>query len=250
MEIEDFGENTLLHLVKKSKNIFPLYKKSIDVILKLQKIKPINKIKIKSNRSLKLNNYNLKNLHKESDLFLNWYLPGILGKRKSKKFKTKIKKELNKLYQQIYFKNKFIVHRDFHVSNIMPVKSKLGVIDNQDAILGNPMYDVASLIDDVRIQIPLPIKNKIFQYYLKKSFLRKNIYFLKNDFDILSIQRNLKILGIFYRLNIRDKKPQYLKYLPYTWKLIELRMKNKIFKNLERILLNAVNKKLRKKTKF
>ena len=250
MEIEDFGDNTLFNYIRKSKNIFPYYKKSVNVILKLQKIKPINKIKIKSNRSLKLNNYNLKNLHKESDLFLNWYLPGILGKRKSKKFKTKIKKKLNKLYQQIYFKNKFIVHRDFHVSNIMPVKSKLGVIDNQDAILGNPMYDVASLIDDVRIQIPLPIKNKLFQYYYKKSSLSKNMYFLKNDFDILSIQRNLKILGIFYRLNKRDKKSQYLKYLPYTWKLIELRMKNKIFKNLERILLNAVNKKLRKKTKF
>ena len=250
MEIEDFGDNTLFHSIRKSKNIFPYYKKSINVILKLQKIKPINKIKIKSNQNLKFDNYNLKNLHKESDLFLNWYLPGILGKRKSKKFKKKIKIELNKLYKQIYFKNKFIVHRDFHVSNIMPVKSKLGIIDTQDVILGNPMYDVASLIDDVRIQIPLPIKNKIFQYYLKKSFLRKNIYFLKNDFDILSIQRNLKILGIFYRLNIRDKKPQYLKYLPYTWKLIELRMKNKIFKNLERILLNAVNKKLRKKTKF
>ena len=250
MEIEDFGDNTLFNSIRKSKNIFPYYKKSVNVILKLQKIKPINKIKIKSNRSLKLNNYNLKNLHKESDLFLNWYLPGILGKRKSKKFKTKIKKELNKLYQQIYFKNKFIVHRDFHVSNIMPVKSKLGVIDNQDAILGNPMYDVASLIDDVRIQIPLPIKNKLFQYYYKKSSLSKNMFFLKNDFDILSIQRNLKILGIFYRLNKRDKKSQYLKYLPYTWKLIELRMKNKIFKNLERILLNAVNKKLRKKTKF
>ena len=250
MEIEDFGDNTLLHTIRKSKNIFPYYKKSINVILKLQKIKPINKIKIKSNRNLKLNTYNLKNLHKDSDLFLNWYLPGVLGKRKSKKFKKKIKIELNKLYKQIYFKNKFIVHRDFHVSNIMPVKSKLGIIDTQDVILGNPMYDVASLIDDVRIEIPLSIKNKIFQYYSKKSSLRKNIYFLKNDFDILSIQRNLKILGIFYRLYKRDKKPQYLKYLPYTWKLIELRMKNKIFKNLQKILLNVVSKKLRKKRNF
>ena len=250
MEIEDFGDNTLFHSIRKSKNIFPYYKKSINVILKLQKIKPINKIKIKSNRNLKLNTYNLKNLHKDSDLFLNWYLPGVLGKRKSKKFKKKIKIELNKLYKQIYFKNKFIVHRDFHVSNIMPVKSKLGIIDTQDVILGNPLYDVASLIDDVRIEIPLPIKNKIFQYYAKKSSLKKNIYFLKNDFDILSVQRNLKILGIFYRLNKRDKKPQYLKYLPYTWKLIELRMKNKIFKNLQKILLNVVSKKLRKKRNF
>ena len=247
MEIEDFGDNTLFHSIRKSKNIFPYYKKSVNVILKLQKIKPINKIKIKSNRNLKFDNYNLKNLHKDSDLFLNWYLPGVLGKKKSKKFKKKIKIELNKLYKQIFFKNKFIVHRDFHVSNIMPVKSKLGIIDTQDIILGNPMYDVASLIDDVRIEIPLAIKNKIFQYYLKKSSLKKNIYFLKNDFDILSIQRNLKILGIFYRLYKRDKKPQYLKYLPYTWKLIELRMKNKIFKNLKKILLDVVNKKLREK---
>ena len=250
MEIEDFGDNTLLHFVRKSKNILPLYKKSIDVILKLQKIKPINKIKIKSNQNLKFDNYNLKNLHKESDLFLNWYLPGILGKRKSKKFKTKIKIELNKLYKQIYFKNKFIVHRDFHISNIMPIRRKLGIIDTQDVILGNPMYDVASLIDDVRIEIPLQIKNKVFQYYFKKSSLRKKMYFLKNDFDILSIQRNLKILGIFYRLYKRDKKPKYLKYLPYTWKLIELRMKNKIFKNLEKTLLNAVSKKFRKKRNF
>ena len=250
LEIEDFGDNTLLHYVRKSKNILPLYKKSIDVILKLQKIKPINKIKIKSNQNLKFDNYNLKNLHKESDLFLNWYLPGILGKRKSKKFKTKIKIELNKLYKQIYFKNKFIVHRDFHVSNIMPVRRKLGIIDTQDVILGNPMYDVASLIDDVRIEIPLQIKNKVFQYYFKKSSLKKKMYFLKNDFDILSIQRNLKILGIFYRLYKRDKKPKYLKYLPYTWKLIELRMKSKIFKNLEKTLLNAVSKKFRIKRNF
>ena len=250
MEIEDFGDNTLFHSIRKSKNIFPYYKKSVNVILKLQKIKPINKIKIKSNQNLKFNNYNLKNLHKESDLFLNWYLPGILGARKSKKFKTKIKIELNKLYKQIYFKNKFIVHRDFHVSNIMPIRRKLGIIDTQDVILGNPMYDVASLIDDVRIEIPLQIKNKVFQYYFKKSSLRKKMYFLKNDFDILSIQRNLKILGIFYRLYKRDKKPKYLKYLPYTWKLIELRMKSKIFKNLEKTLLNAVSKKFRKKRNF
>ena len=73
---------------------------------------------------------------------------------------------------------------------------------------------------------------------------------LKNDFDILSIQRNLKILGIFYRLNQRDKKPQYLKYLPYTWNLIELRMKNKIFEDLRKTMFEVVNKKLRKKINF
>ena len=251
MEIEDFGDKTLFHHVRKSKNKLSVYKKCVDVILKIQKIKPVRKIKYDSNKYLNLYSYNNKILHKESNLFFDWYLPGVIGKKKSLKYKKKIKKELHKLYKKIFFKNQFIVHRDFHVSNIMLTNKKLGVIDTQDAILGNPMYDLASLIDDVRVKVPTSIKNKIFQYYLKNCSIKKEeIALLKNDFDILSIQRNLKILGIFYRLFKRDNKPQYLKYLPYTWSLIELRIKNKIFKNLEMILKKAANKKIRKKKNF
>tara|TARA_B100000700_G_scaffold66825_1_gene73697 strand:+ start:503 stop:1468 length:966 start_codon:yes stop_codon:yes gene_type:complete len=248
LEIEDFGDKTLLHYVKKSKNKLSLYKKCVDVILKIQKIKPVKKIKFSSNKYINLNSYNTASLHKESNLFFDWYLQGVIGKKKSSKYKKIIKRELHKLYKKIFFKNQFIVHRDFHVSNIMPTNKNLGVIDTQDAILGNPMYDLASLIDDVRVKVPSSVKKKTFQYYLKKcSIKKKQIHLLKNDFDILSIQRNLKILGIFYRLFKRDNKPQYLKYLPYTWFLIELRMKNKIFKRLRMILEKAVNKKIRKK---
>ncbi len=249
LEIEDFGNKTLLNYVKNSKNILPLYKKCINVILKLQKIKPINKINFDSKNKINLDIYNLNNLHKESNLFLDWYLPEVLSKKKIKKVKKKIRKELNSLYLKIYFKSKFLVHRDFHVSNIMPVKKKLGIIDSQDIILGNPMYDVASLIDDVRFKVPLKTKNKILNYYISKCKIDKKYkLMLLNDFDILSIQRNLKILGIFCRLNRRDGKQQYLKYLPYTWKLIEFRMKNKIFKNLSSILSKIINKNIRKKT--
>tara|TARA_B100001741_G_scaffold300318_1_gene287463 strand:- start:72 stop:1037 length:966 start_codon:yes stop_codon:yes gene_type:complete len=251
MEIEDFGDKTLLDYMKKSKNKISLYKKCVDLILRLQKIKPIRKIKLDSKKYFNLNFYSLGTLHKESNLFFDWYLSGVIGKKKSLKWKKIIKTELNKLYQKIFFKNQFIVHRDFHVSNIMPVNEKLGLIDTQDAILGNPMYDLVSLVDDVRFKVPSQIKDKTFKYYLKKcSIKNKQIYFLKNDFDILSVQRNLKILGIFYRLFKRDNKSQYLKYLPYTWYLIELRMKNKIFKNLQFLLKKAISQRIRKKTNF
>ena len=251
IEIEDFGDKTLLQYIKQSKNKLSFYKKCVDVILKIQKINPTRKIKFGPNKYLNLSNYNLKSLHKESNLFFDWYLEGVIGKKKSLKHKKIIKKELNKIYKKIFFKNKFIVHRDFHVSNIMSTKKKLGIIDTQDAIIGNPVYDLASLIDDVRVKVPIQIKNKIFQYYVNKcSIKKKQISLLKNDFDTLSVQRNLKILGIFYRLFKRDNKSQYLKYLPYTWSLIELRMKNKIFKNLKIMLKNAVNKKIRKKINF
>ena len=112
--------------------------------------------------------------------------------------------------------------------------NKLGLIDSQDAIIGNPLYDVASLIDDVRIILPSNLKEKLLNFYYHKSKLKKEEYQnLKNDFEILSVQRNLKILGIFVRLFKRDGKSNYLKYLPHTWSLIERRLKNPVFKNLK-----------------
>ena len=67
-----------------------------------------------------------------------------------------------------------------------------------------------------------------------------------NDFEILSVIRNMKIIGIFARLASRDKKEKYLKLIPYTWNLIELRIKNnKIFNNLKRILDLNFSKKIR-----
>ena len=115
--------------------------------------------------------------------------------------------------------------------------NKLGLIDSQDAIIGNPLYDVASLIDDVRIKIPKNLQNSLLKYYFFKSRLKnKNQIYLKNDFDILSVQRNLKILGIFVRLYKRDNKDNYLKFLPYTWTLIEKRLQNPVLKNLKLLL--------------
>ena len=140
------------------------------------------------------------------------------------------------------------MHRDFHASNIMVNKNKLGLIDSQDAIIGNPLYDLASLIDDVRIKLPSNLQEKLLNFYYYKSKLKKEEYKnLKNDFEILSVQRNLKILGIFVRLFKRDGKPNYLKYLPYTWSLIERRLENPVFKNLNLLFKKHLKiKKLKK----
>ena len=131
-------------------------------------------------------------------------------------------------------------------------KKKLGLIDSQDAIIGNPLYDVASLIDDVRIKLSNNLQIDLINFYHKNSKLKKdNIENLKNDFDILSVQRNLKILGIFVRLCKRDGKTNYLKFLPYTWKLLERRLRNPIFKNLNILInKNLPIKKLRRINKI
>ena len=131
----------------------------------------------------------------------------------------------------------------------MKVGKKIGVIDSQDALIGNPAYDLASLIDDVRIKTSTKLKNQIYNYYLKKTskLHRINSQKFLEDFNILSVQRSLKIIGIFSRLFKRDKKNQYLKFIPYTWQLLEMRMDSEIFMELKKILDNNISKRFRKK---
>jgi N-acetylmuramate 1-kinase len=251
MEIEDLGTNSFFYYIKKKKNKFNDYKKLIKIIFKLQNIKLKNYIRLKQYK-IKISNYNYTALHKETDLFFYWYLKNNSKRKEFTKLKSQIRNELNNLYKRLYFQNQCFVHRDFHASNIMIQKRNISLIDSQDIIKGNLLYDLASLIDDVRIILSIDLKNRLFNYYLskKKKIKAREKNFAKNDFDILSVQRNLKILGIFVRLYKRDNKSNYLKFLPYTWRLIELRLKNPIFNNLRNLLNKAVPKKNRKKVIF
>ncbi len=249
IEISDLGKLSFYNYIKNYKNKLKAYKKLVELIIKLQNIK-LKKNYNFNGKTIKFDDYSLRNLNKESDLFFDWYLKyTVKNKQKNAKIKKILKKELNVIYKKIYFKNNFFTHRDFHASNIMISGKKLSIIDSQDAIRGNPLYDLASLIDDVRIKLPKKLKDKLFNYYCYKSkFKNINETNLKNDFDILSVQRNLKILGIFVRLYKRDNKPIYLKYLPNTWKLIIRRFDNPIFKNL--FLLMKKNLSLEKLKKI
>ncbi|MDC0352006.1 phosphotransferase [Candidatus Pelagibacter sp.] len=237
IEIQDLGNKTIYQtFIKNKKDHYLILKKVINVLNKIQKIKD-KKIKNFNNKFYKLKNYNNKVLFDETKLFNDWYAPKKLNKKKINLFKDKFNKEIKILLSKLKFKNNTFVHRDFHVSNlIINSKNQIGLIDNQDALIGNRAYDLASLIDDVRYETSNSLKDKVYNYYLKTN---KNIHpkKFKNDFDILSVLRNLKIIGIFMRLAERDKKKKYLKLIPYAWKMIDNRMnKNKILYNLKFLL--------------
>ena len=245
--IEDFGNISFHKILTQKKNKLVIYKKIIDLLFKIQKIQPKTKIKSINGRFHRVRKYSRKQLIKESDLFFDWYLPLFFKKKKVLNIKNKSKKILLNLYKKINFSNSYFVHRDFHSQNLMKIKGKIGVIDSQDAIIGNPAYDLVSLIDDVRIKTSKKLKNKIYDYYLiknKKNFINNSRKFLE-DFNILSVQRSLKIIGIFARLFKRDNKDQYLKFIPYVWQILELRMKGKIFSELKKILDKDIPKRVR-----
>ena len=165
-------------------------------------------------------------------------------KKKKNKFIKEFKRIIKKLTFNLKLKNNVFVHKDFHVSNLMLVNNQIGVIDSQDALIGNMAYDLASLLDDVRFKTTISLKKKIYNSYIKKQ-KKLDLKKFKNDFEILSILRNLKIIGIFTRLAVRDGKKNYLKLIPYTWKLINLRInENKIFYDLKSLLNQNFKNKL------
>ena len=230
--IEDLGDYTGL---KKFKN----YK--IDNYIKLFEI--LNKLKLVRKRTINTflkTNYTIKNysnneLLREAKLFSDWYMPKIIKKKLSLSKKLYIK-IIKKLILSLKLKKKVFVHRDFHISNIMIKKNKIYLIDSQDAVFGNEAYDLASLIDDVRIKIKLKNREKIYKKFISKQN-KINPEKLRNDFEILSVLRNLKIIGIFTRLSKRDRKHKYLKLIPYAWKMIDQRRKhNTKFEELNNFL--------------
>ena len=189
--------------------------------------------------------YHRKLLIKEASLFCDWYAKKNLPKNKMNIFSKKFKNIVNKLTLKIKLKNNIFVHRDFHVSNLMYINNRIGIIDSQDALIGNKAYDLASLIDDVRFKTSEKLKNRIYNLYIKKE-KKLNIHHFKNDFEILSILRNLKIIGIFTRLSVRDGKKKYLKLIPYTWKLIDMRIgKNFVFQDLKNLLKENFKKRIK-----
>jgi len=247
IEIQDLGNKTIYQLfVNHNKNHYLIFKKVINVLNNIQLIRD-KKIKNFRNKFYKIKDYKKKILFDETRLFSDWYVPRKLTKKKINKFNNQFNKEIRLLLSKLNFRNDTFVHRDFHVSNlIINSKKQIGLIDNQDALIGNKAYDLASLIDDVRYKTSNSLKDKAYNYYLKTN-KKVDVDKFKNDFDILSVLRNLKIIGIFMRLAERDKKKKYLKLIPYAWKMIDNRMsKNQVLDSLKLLLISNFPKFLTK----
>ena len=243
IEVEDFGNRTILQILKKSKNRFSYFKRVIKLLNQIQSIKD-KTVKDFKNKNYKIPNYERRELIKEANLFCEWYVKKELSKKEGDKFTKKYKKIIKKILSSLKMKNNVFVHRDFHVSNLMFFKNQIGVIDSQDALIGNKAYDLSSLIDDVRLETSTSLKKKIYNFYVKDQ-KKHEIDKFKNDFEILSVLRNLKIIGIFTRLAVRDKKKSYMKLIPYAWSLIALRINgNEVFQELKNLLNESFKKKL------
>lgn len=238
--LEDLGENIFSQILN-SENEEQLYKQAIEVLIEIYK-KDLNKF---SNFTF-LEKYSVEKLQDESQLFIEWYLKKYLKINITDTDIKDFKDIINKIFNNLDAKFEKLVLRDYHVDNLILQKSKfglkqVGILDFQDAVLGSSSYDLISIIEDVRRPISKDLKNILIKYFIDFTGYDSNQ--LEKELAFYSVQRNLKILGIFSRLNLRDNKSKYMQYNDNAWKYIESNLNNPTMSDLKvwlkKILPNA-----------
>ncbi len=229
--LEDFGDKIFSKYMNKE-NKKDLYKKAIDVLID---------IKIKSNQNKsslsKLTTYNFEELYRESILFIEWFIEQKLRMQISNKKREEFYQILQQAFLNIKSQNDTLVLRDYHVDNLIlkdhkePLK-QVGLIDFQDALLGSSFYDLASLLEDVRMPLNENEKEELLKYYI--NLTNEDYEMVLREINFFSLQRNLKILGIFNRLSIRDGKARYLEFLPATFNFIKSNLKSSLFFDMKK----------------
>ena len=243
--IEDFGINTYANSLKNGESEFKLYNLATNILLHINTHS--------KNLEKKLPKYSNKKLIEEALLFLKWYWPAIYKKTAKKKYIY----EFIKIWENLLNKNlktkKVLVHRDFHIDNLFFLKDRknlktCGLIDFQDAVIGPSSYDLMSLLEDARRDVNENIIDKMYKKFIKKMSKKEKENFAK-EYKILAINRHLKVIGIFSRLYMRDKKKSYLKHIPRLWRLIEENLSFNSLNELDKWINKFFPKKFRIKPK-
>ncbi|MES2983772.1 MAG: phosphotransferase [Pseudomonadota bacterium] len=157
---------------------------------------------------------------REAALLAEWFLPQIYGLERAQALRGEYLDLWRDCLQQAQPKQSCLVHRDYHADNLFWLEDRtghgaVGMIDYQDALWGDPAYDLASLLEDARRDVSLSTMADCFARFATETGEESHAFAAR--YAIIAAQRNAKIIGIFARLCLRDGKAHYLDYLPRVW---------------------------------
>jgi N-acetylmuramate 1-kinase len=200
------------------------YETAVDALLALHEKKLPDTLAVAPHVEHRIPAYDIDAFLIEAELMLDWFLPRLDAAIPDSE-RDSFRALWRQLLQPAIDAPATWVLRDFHSPNLLwlPRRSeiaRLGILDFQDAVMGPPAYDLASLLQDARVDVPEQTELALLGRYVRG---RRQI---DADFDpaqfiriyvTLAAQRASKILGIFARLDMRDGKPQYLRHMPRVW---------------------------------
>lgn len=210
--LEDFGDDTYTRLLARGADEPALYTLAVDTLIALQRAAG-------PRGTPEIPPYDMERLLGEAALLVDWYRPLDSG----------LREEYLALWREVLpdamVSRPTLVLRDYHVDNLMLLPDRPGIkgcglLDFQDAVTGPPSYDLVSLLEDARRDVPASLCQAMTERYLA-AFPELDRHAFLRSAAILAAQRNCKILGIFTRLWKRDGKRQYLAHIPRVWRLLQ-----------------------------
>ena len=231
--LEDLGDDSFSSVLRKDPaQEKELYSAAIDVLAYWHR----REIGFSKPELLPLPQYNEELLMREVQLLTEWFLPQAVGTEKA----AALSGEYVSLWQSILAKANLStsvwVHRDYHADNLMwlPQRNehkRVGLLDFQDGVYGDGAYDLVSLLEDARRDVPPALASAMLERYIAGVGCERE-HFL-TSYAVLGAQRNCKIVGIFSRLAVRDGKSSYLNFLPRVWRHLENDLKHPLLAPLK-----------------
>ncbi len=230
--LEDLGDSTFTRLMAAGANEDALYCLAIDTLIALHQAVPDGP----ELRGL-VPPYDAAQYLTEVSLLTDWYWPAVKGEP----CPAAVRGDFLDLWKDAL--GPFdaadmagcavpvsLVLRDYHVDNVMQLSGReglaaCGLLDFQDALAGSTLYDLVSLLEDARRDVPADLAERMKARY-RDAFPTFDPVTFDAAYALLGVQRSVKILGIFARLDRRDGKPSYLKHMPRVWRLVEAGLKH------------------------
>jgi aminoglycoside/choline kinase family phosphotransferase len=210
--LADFGDWRLREIVDEDpKRELELYELATDVLIHLHRHAPMPGLKP----------HGLDQWIEELKLFTDWYCPAVGADVDVDAYQAAWRDVLEPVASDGL--SPVTVLRDYHAENIMLVGEREGVghfglLDFQDAVAGHPTYDLASVLEDARRDVPVAIERAMIERYVGATGHGAEF---ERAYWALAAQRNTRILGVFTRLWKRDNKPHYRRFQPRMWGLLE-----------------------------
>jgi N-acetylmuramate 1-kinase len=215
--LEDLGDGTYTRLLAEGEDEAALYGLAVDALIHLQRrFDPL---------AATLPPYDEARLLAEAALLVDWFVPATSPAPLPAAWRESYLAAWRQVLPAAAGAAPTLVLRDYHVDNLLLLRERSGVaacglLDFQDAVIGPASYDLVSLLEDARRDVPHHLAGTMIERYLAAFPGIDRTQFMAS-YAVLGAQRNCKIVGIFTRLWKRDGKPQYLDHIPRVWRLIE-----------------------------